>query len=633
MAQVSTALDEKIYKLNRWLGVNQNPDGETKLKMGEACRMVNWQVTRDGNLKRRPGTKVAAVPNDSGEPVSATPVRCLWSGMVGVNETMLAACDSALWKIDPTLGTVTKLGTVNTSGAVSVFGFDRKAYVLDGNKYRVYDGSTLSEVVGYVPIVVTAAVPSGGGTALEQVNKLTGKRRVRFSPDGAAVDFYLPEQDLKSVDKVTNLVTGTDYVLETDYDYVLASGLVSFVDPPAAVPSSIEVWYTVKVDYRSQIESMRFAELYNGAQDTRVFLYGDGTYQTFYSGLDENGAPRADYFPDLNVLNVGEANTPVTALIRHGSRLIAFKTNSTWTISYGTTTLETGSVIPAFTVVPVNRSIGNVAPGQAQLVLNYPRTLFGPDCYEWKNASSYSSMLTIDERQARRISDRVHTTLGTFSAPDCVCWDDNDRQEYYIAYNGAALVHNYAADCWYEYSAFPAVSFCNYGGELYIGTPDGLVEHVSSAHHSDVGEWVPPVYDESEPPELVEPGYFEETPIDAYWESGALDFDADYMRKYSSMIWVTVKPESSSYVEITALTDRKSGFAVKALDTGTGGGFAELDFSEFSFDDSEQPKVRRLRLKAKKFVFYKLIFQTNRAATTATIIAADLLVRKTGYAK
>ncbi len=607
MATIPAGTDERIYKLARWLGVNQNRDGETKLKFGEASRMVNWQITRDGNLKRRPGTSVAACPNDAGEAKPATPVRCLWSGTVGVDPTVLAACDAALWRLDVTTGTAVKLGATDTSGAVSIFGFARKAYILDGHRYLVYDGSSLSEVAGYRPLVVTASSPAGGGTALEQVNKLTGARRVRFSPDGETAVWQLPEGDLKSVDYVTDLTSGASLPWESAD---LQHGTITFAAAPAEGTNSVEIGYTVNTDFRWQVEGMRYAELYNGAQDTRVFLYGNGTYQTFYSGLDENGEARADYFPDLNVLNVGEANTPVTALIRHGTRLIAFKTNSAWTISYGTATLEDGQVIPAFTVAPVNRSIGNAAPGQAALVLNYPRTLFGPDCYEWRSSSSYSSLLSVDERQARRISDRVHTTLGTFLASECKCWDDNDHQEYYIAYNGAALVHNYAVDCWYEYSSFDAVSFCDYGGNLYIGTSDGRVLLVSSVNGSDCGR-----------------------PIEAYWESGALDFNADHMRKYSSSIWVTVKPESNSYVEVTAMTDRKSNFAVKVIDSSTGGGFASLDFTAFSFTDSQQPSTRRLRLKAKKYVFYKLVFRSARADSTATILSADILVRQTGFAK
>ena len=60
MATVGVAANEKIYSVKGWGGLNESPDGDTRLKLGEASKMVNWKVTRDGNLKRRPGTEFVA---------------------------------------------------------------------------------------------------------------------------------------------------------------------------------------------------------------------------------------------------------------------------------------------------------------------------------------------------------------------------------------------------------------------------------------------------------------------------------------------------------------------------------------------------------------------------------------------
>ena len=94
---------------------------------------------------------------------------------------------------------------------------------------------------------------------------------------------------------------------------------------PAEGTNSIEIGYSVAADTAEEILAMRCAELYNGAQDTRVFVYGDGTNRCFYSGIDFDGLPRADYFPELNVAHVGDANTPVTAMIRHYDRLLCLQ--------------------------------------------------------------------------------------------------------------------------------------------------------------------------------------------------------------------------------------------------------------------------------------------------------------------
>ena len=59
-----------------------------------------------------------------------------------------------------------------------------------------------------------------------------------------------------------------------------------------------------------------------------------------------------------------------------------------------------------------------------------------------------------DERQAKRISDRVWKTLQSFDLRQTYCWDDNDRKEWYCVYGGTAIVHNYGLNVWYLYTNF-----------------------------------------------------------------------------------------------------------------------------------------------------------------------------------
>lgn len=62
MATISGSTSEKIFQIKAWLGLNENPDGDTKLKLGEAAAMRNFAITRDGNLRRRPGSmKIASL--------------------------------------------------------------------------------------------------------------------------------------------------------------------------------------------------------------------------------------------------------------------------------------------------------------------------------------------------------------------------------------------------------------------------------------------------------------------------------------------------------------------------------------------------------------------------------------------
>ena len=625
MARISNSSPERVVAIKQFKGLNENHGGDTKLALGEASTCLNWRVTRDGNLQRRPGHQVVGTLS------SGNTIKCMWNGWVAGVEVVLAACNSKLYLVyDGTDGTfpcsIINTGTniYTSNDSVHIFGFDGKAYILDGTNYYYWDGTNFGIVTGYIPLVATAITPVGtagsGGTLLEQVNKLSNQRKVWLSPDGTNDTFQMPEKPIASGVTVKYTSNGNT-IPSTDYTVTTTTGRIKFNTAPSAATNSIEVTYSLSGTYtpRHDVVYKRYSELYSGTSDNRIFLYGDGSNELVYSDMDYNGTPRADYFPDLNVVAVGESNTPVTGLIRHHSRLICYKLDSTWSISASTLNLADGSLIPSFYVTPVNRVIGNEAMGQIQLVMNNPRSLFHDELYEWKSSNAYSGNLTWDERQAKRISDRIYTTLSTFDLSECVCYDDNANQEYYIVYNGNALVHNYAVDAWYKYSNIPATSFAMLGNELYFGTPTGQVRKFSETYKSD--------YDVTTSANI---------PISARWESGAMDLGADYMRKYSSALWVSVKPESNSLVDISIITDRRDDFAARTIARGASG-FSILDFRSFSFSNTVQPQIKKLRIKAKKFVYYRLVFmngfEDDQINTTATVLGADIRVRQTGYAK
>jgi len=595
MAKVRTGTDGSVYTIKRWLGLSENPDGETELKFGEAAVMRNFRVTREGSLQIRPGYSAKCTLADS-------PVRGLWSGYVGGALCLLAACGGRVWSIGTDSWAAEEIGTI-ADAQTTFFGFSQKVYLLDGTDYYVWDGTgSLAAVGGYVPIVATATPPPGGGMLLEGVNKLTGKKRQQFSPDGAAAVFQLAEKGVTSIDSVK--VGGT--VVTTGFTPSTSAGTVTFAAAPASGTNTIEIAWTKGTGDRAKITAMRFSELFNGTNNTRVFLYGDGTNQAVYSGLDENGRPSAEYFPDLNILDAGSENTPVTGLIRHFSRLIVFKSDSAYSVQYSAITLDDSTVTAGFYVTPINRAIGHAAPGQVALIENNPWTLFGGAAYEWKSSSG---SLTIDERQAVRRSDRVSKTLSAFDLSACTVFDDNERQECYIVCADKALVYSYAADAWYCYHHFPAACMVSVRGEVCFGTADGRVMHLSRSYRNDALE-----------------------KIDAYWESGAISFDHDWRRKASCAIWVAMKPESQARLTVGAQSDRTSNYAEKVLSAGLST-FSNVSFGHFSYGTNRQPQVKRLKMKVKKFTYYKLIFSSLSASAAATVLAADLQVSDIGNVK
>lgn len=758
MAKISGGSNEKVFRIQSFLGLNESPDGDTKLKLGEASAMRNFKITRDGSLQKRPGLesigyvyRYYVLESDSGQTIAAEtaepyldvlegisvdketgeiiasegtitlepdtfeysistfatsedlfdyaqiyvsgsdyfqisgcyydsasgkyrwfgtrifakeivyPVNSLWRGYVGGEERILGVTGERLIEVhNGRFFAFRHIGDIVRASEddISMFGFADKFYVIVSRtaysddvkevyiNYYVWDGVSdwIETVEPYVPIVSVAVSPAdsggnSGGYSLERVNLLSNQRRVWLSPqavgDHPGYSYFLPELP-GSILYVKSLITG-EYISDSNYTFgtVISypdadvsrtpnkTGYVGFysTDEMASFmkehygTNTIEVCYAPKETYQYGLKSMFFsggkihAEQFNGTTDTRVFLCASTSNQVYYSGIDNDGQPRADYFPDLNVIRVGDTSDNVTGMIRHYSRLIVYKTRSTYSVQYGTISLADGTTTAAFYCTPINKRIGNEAFGQVQLVLNNPRTLCGKDLYEWKNNYSYSSNLTVDERQARRISDRIHATLASFDFSQCYCYDDNDNQEYYICYNKQALVHNYAVDAWYYYDNFDITCMVNFRGDLYAGDSLGRFNLVSRANRTDNGQ-----------------------EITGYWASGAEPFEREFMRKYSAMLWVALKPELRSKVQVTVETDRKSDHAKKTAASSLFT-FSDADFRQWSFNTNRKPHITRLKIKAKKFAYYKLILSFGGENTTATVVAADMRVRYTGYAK
>jgi len=666
MSTIKATANVAVYKIEKFLGMNENPDGDTKLRLGEASICRNWRVTRDRNLQRRPGfhTKV-----DLG---TGAPVMGMWFGNIHGVETGLAASGGYMWKFyeDGYLQDPVKLGQIETNNPVSFFPFNDEVYILNGEEYYTYTGYRFGIVFGYRPLIYTGRDWSGtDGELLEEVNKLTGMRRVWFSPDGEHNSFLLPERDLLSVDYVqfndtgakmspdlytydkwtgwvtfesTETFTGdgstTEFTLEhqnvsavtvtvgstaTSVTYDATTEKITFSSAPAnnavitvsetiTLPegtNTIEIGYSTPAKYRAELARMTHAELFLGAQDNSVFLYGNGTNEAFYSSIDYDGVPRADYFPDLNEMAVADKNTPITGMIRHYSQLICYKSNSAYSVQYGMITEANGNVQWGFYTKPINKRIGNAALGQVCLVNNSPLALHGNDLYEWHNTSSYSSNLSVDERQARVISNRIYATLGTFDFSKCFCYDDNDNQEYYIWCDDTALVWNYAADAWYVYTGPKVKSMCNIYEDILFGSSDGKVLELSDAYLNDDG-----------------------VAIDSYWESGSIDFGKAYMRKLMTELWVGIKPQERSSVVVTVMTNKKSDYTEKRVESNLST-FLHMNFADFSFLVNRKPQVKKLKLKAKKFAFLKFVLKSQELQTTATVLLIDPKIRETGYMK
>lgn len=622
-----------MFTVDKFLGINEAADGLTELGMGEASRMENFFITDAYNLTVRPGVQ-RIDPNHDREPGA---ILASWAGHIGEEENellddeYLAVVDFDgeqdrifLFRADGTNSFYIfkeQRGILGLTAAgnayVKIFPFGSRLYIMSAGNTVYFDGGEFRAAEAYVPLVIAGADPvSGAGTAFENINLLTGMRRMDFSADGTAKDYLLPAEAV-AVRKV--VVDNAELDLATAGSFNAGTHVFSFANAPVKGVGNVEITYdtdaAVAEENRMRIVRMMLVEAYNGSTDTRLFVAGDGSNICYYSGVTQNGDATPMYFPAMNEIAVDMTSAAVTGMVRHYSKLLVFtRGGGTYTISYEPVTNPDGSMVAGFYLRAANKGFGNDVMGQVATVNNYARTVTRDGIYSWNITSgSYQ-----DERYAKRVSDMVEKSLKAADISKVIVCDDSFSKTYYVFLNdgeGTVLVN--------RYDLGKGGVWCIYKGELFRDVRNAMVSHGAMIFNNGTELFRldgNQVYDAA-----TEYGGNKQQ-IMAVWESGYMDFGADFRRKFSSEIYVSMLPQSHSSLFITAATDRREEYMVKEVATNIFS-WVNADFRWWTFNTNVAPKIRRVRLKVKKFVYYKLIFRVETEGATATILGYDQTVR------
>jgi hypothetical protein len=85
-------------------------------------------------------------------------------------------------------------------------------------------------------------------------------------------------------------------------------------------------------------------------------------------------------------------------------------------------------------------------------------------------------------------------------------------------------------------------------------------------------------------------------------------------------------------MSVTASTDRRETYMEKTLRNDVFS-FENIGFANWTFNVNTTPKIQRVRLKVKKFVYYKLIFKVEEPGARATVLGFDQQVRFSSMVK
>lgn len=580
-------MPKQIININKFLGINEQ--GNTQLLLGEAEIQTNFRLVDEFKPRVIEGYAqlFTSIAIDK-------PIRGMWYGEINSAYHFLFACNGHIYDLSLVNNTYSDLGTI-ADAYTNFFFFDSKVYIQNGVKYYKWTGTgTISEVTGYVPIVANSTPPAGGGSPFESINILTGSKRQWFSGDGTLTEFQCAETGLDSIDYVKNLVTGTNYTLTTDYTVDLANGKVTFLVAPANVTNNVEIKWTKGTGNRSAIEKCRGCVSYNGANDTRIFMWGDTDHQNrrYHSGLaDVNssgfGVPSAEYFPATNYYDIGSNENAITDIVKQYDRQIIVTDGGKAYYSYYELTSD-GAKFPVF---PLNDSIGNVAFGQARLIQNNPFTLYR-GVYEWASTS------VRDERNAIYISKRVQPSLDAQNLSQAITYDYEKKGEYWACIGSTVWVYNYRLDAWYKFSLTDTPScFIDINGELYFGTTQGQIMKFDDDLRS-----------------------FNGANIVAELHMGFTDAGAPNRRKLLELSHVALKAESHVELNVYWETDKKMPSDTPKTIGYNNLVFDDINFNDWSFTGNYNPQPFKVKTKAKNWVYFRHIFKVDSDYYTAQIL-------------
>lgn len=421
--------------------------------------MQNYKVTENHTLQKRYGLTTAfPAPSE---------ITGLWCGYLGGTRYFLYTAGGVLYSVDRENGLPVEIGEVG-EGRNVMFEFSRLLYIKNENGYYRFDGETVVPVTGYVPLVAIGCSPDGAGEAFEDINMLSSRRRVRFSCDGSARTFTLPERNLASVTDVRE--DGSVYALSYTVD--TAAGTVTLEEPPALGQNNLEITYDVGTDRSDVILGSSGVMLFGGDTDGHVFLWGNPAYTgyRFHSELAD-GQPSAEYFPENNYTIIG--GSEITDIISQYDRQLIFTKDRAY-YSYRELQTDTfGNVYASFPVYNLNGEKGSLIKNAGCIMNNEPITLCADGLNKW------TSTAVENEKNAVCFSGAIGKTMNALLAKGefdgMRLYNLRATGELFFIAGNQAYIYNYRIGVWYAYGNFSADLMTECDGTLYFSRGNSIL--------------------------------------------------------------------------------------------------------------------------------------------------------------
>lgn len=343
-------------------------------------------------------------------------------------------------------------------------------YFKDGKYYLQYDGTTIKEVVGFVPTTSIARKPSGGGTIHQDVNMLTGRRINTFLADGKSKEFYL---DSTNIDTAFKPIVKVEDKVVSNYTVDYGKGKITF-DAIVSAPLtdgkdnvSVEFQKTIS-KYRDAILKCTILQVF----DNRVFFSGNPDYPNvvYHCSLDD-----PSYCSDLDYYREGMDSAQVRGLVAGNNALWAFRepSEANTNVFYHVPTLddEYGKIYPS--------SHSSVTIGCVGKAINFNDDIV---FFSERGMEGISGDITTEQVAAHRSSlvDRKMIAEPDYKNMNLVEWEGYlfvfIGNKAYLADSRTAFTNeNHTEYEWFYWQLEKKITCAKvHDGVLYLGTEDGV---------------------------------------------------------------------------------------------------------------------------------------------------------------
>ena len=463
--------------------------------------------------------------------------------------------------------------------------------------------------IAYVPTVVIARSPTGGGTPYENINLLGVKQKNSFLTTSATV-YQLSATGLKSVDSV--ICNDAAKKAGTDYTVDLTKGTVTFKTAPPAPPvtgrDNLVITFSKEYQgYSDRIQKCTLSVGYGYGSNDRIFFSGNPERRNtdWFSGLND-----PSYVPDLNYSKVGGEETAIMGYHRLGEFLAVVKEENQQdstiflrSAQMNNTSSSSGHS-SASAVFPLQQGVagvGAVSPYAFAVLKDEPLFLSRTGVY------AITSNVITAERTLRGRSYFIDAQLTKEPGLKNACaveWNGY----YVLAVNGKAYIldgnstkentrqfsSDYSYRC-YHWDNIPAVSLMEHDGDLWFGCADGRV----CRFNTDING-IYQYHDDGKP-------------IVAQWATKA-DDDGDFMTRKTLVkkgSGVMIKPYMRSSVRVLVRSDKECLARFVKYSTMDIWNWEDIDFNRLEFSSNDAPRVVPFNTKVKKYVTLQIIVENN----------------------